>query len=151
LTSYLKCAGVRDRRRLYFTGVPEIARTRISKPSAVLSLSAAGLISMAGLLGLLGPPPVARADTTDDKFLSILRSDDINHESVPAAIEAGHKVCEYFVAGMNWNDVASDVQSSSGLPDYDTGYFMGAAIAAYCPAYMPDVPKVDLPPTSGRR
>jgi hypothetical protein len=112
----------------------------------VLSLSAAGLISMAGSLGLLGSPPVARADANDEKFLKILRSDDINHESVPAAIAAGHKVCEYFESGMNWSEVANDVQNSSGLPEYDTGYFVGAAVAAYCPAYMPDIPKVDQPP-----
>lgn len=101
---------------------------------------------MAGLLGLLGPPPVARADASDEKFLAILRSDDINYESAPAAIAAGHKVCEYLESGMKWHEVAGDIQNSSGLPDYDTGYFMGAAVVAYCPAYLPDVPKVDQPP-----
>ena len=121
-----------------------MSTTRIRRPGMVLSLSAAGFMSVAGLLGLLGPAPVARADASDDKFIAILRSDDINHESVPAAIAAGKKVCEYLDSGMKLEHVEADVQNSSGLPDYDTGYFVGAAIKAYCPAFMPDLKS--LPP-----
>jgi Protein of unknown function (DUF732) len=118
--------------------------TRIRKPGTALSLSAAALISMAGLLGLLGTAPVARADASDDKFIALLKKDDINHESVPAAIAAGKKVCEYLDSGMKLEGVESDVENSSGLPDYDTGFFVGAAIKAYCPAFMPDLKS--LPP-----
>jgi Protein of unknown function (DUF732) len=123
-----------------------MSTTRIRRPGIVLSLSAAGFMSVAGLLGLLGPAPVARADASDDKFLAILKKDDINHESAPAAIAAGKKVCEYLDSGMKLEGVESDVENSSGLPDYDTGYFVGAAIKAYCPVFMPDLKSLPTAP-----
>ena len=125
--------------------------TRIhNKHGAVLSLAAASVISMAGLFGLLASAPVARADANDDKFIGLLKKDDINHESVPAAIAAGKKVCEYLDTGMTLTNVEQDVENSSGLPDYDTGFFVGAAIKAYCPQFMPDVKSLPTaPPPSG--
>jgi hypothetical protein len=108
--------------------------TRMRKSGAVLSLSAAGLISV---VGLLGPAPIARADASDNQFLAMLKKDDINHESASAAIAAGKKVCEYLDTGMNLTNVEQDVENSSGLPDYDTGFFVGAAIKSYCPQFMP--------------
>jgi len=120
--------------------------TRIHRPGIVLSLSAAGLMSVAGLLGLLGPAPIARADASDDKFLALLKKDDINHESASSAIAAGRKVCEYLDSGMKLEGVESDVENSSGLPDYDTGYFVGAAIKAYCPSFMPDLKSLPTAP-----
>src|SRR5271167_1331104 len=117
--------------------------TRIHRPGIVLSLSAAGLMS---LLGLLGPAPIARADASDDKFLALLKKDDINHESASSAIAAGRKVCEYLDSGMKLEGVESDVENSSGLPDYDTGFFVGAAIKAYCPSFMPDLKSLPTAP-----
>lgn len=122
--------------------------SRIRKSGAMLSLSAAGLISVAGLLG---SAPIASADGGDTQFLAMLKKDDINHESVPAAIAAGHKVCEYLESGMNWREVAADVKNSSGMPDYDTGFFVGSAIKSYCPQYMPDVPRQDVPKPAGNQ
>lgn len=122
--------------------------TRIRMSGAVLSLSAAGLISV---FGLVPAAPIANADAGDSQFLAMLKKDDINHESVPAAIAAGHKVCEYLESGMNWKEVAADVENSSGMPDYDTGFFLGAAIKAYCPSFMPDVPKQDVPQPVGNQ
>lgn len=120
--------------------------TGMRKSGTVLSLSAAGLISVVGLLGLA---PVARADASDNQFLAILKKDDINHSSASAAIAAGRKVCEYLDTGMNLTNVEQDVENSSGLPDYDTGFFVGAAIKAYCPQFMPAVPKQDVPQPAG--
>ena len=121
-------------------------RNRIRMSGAVLSLSAAGLMSVAALLG---PAPVARADAADTQFLNMLKKDDINHTSSQAAIAAGRKVCEYLDTGMNLTNVEQDVENSSGLPDYDTGFFVGAAIKAYCPQFMPAVPKQDQPQPAG--
>lgn len=126
--------------------------TRIhNKHGAVLSLAAASVISLAGLFGLFATAPVARADASDDKFLALLKKDDINHTSTPAAIAAGRKVCEYLDTGMNLTNVEQDVENSSGLPDYDTGFFVGAAIKAYCPQFMPDVRSLPTapPPSPG--
>jgi hypothetical protein len=123
-----------------------MSTTRIRRSGTVLSLSAAGLLSVAGLLGLLGPAPIARADASDDKFLAILKKDDINHVSAASAIAAGRKVCEYLDSGMKLEGVESDVENSSGLPDYDTGFFVGAAIKAYCPSFMPDLKSLPTAP-----
>jgi Protein of unknown function (DUF732) len=123
-----------------------MSTTRIRRSGTVLSLSAAGLLSVAGLLGLLGPAPIARADASDDKFLAILKKDDINHASAASAIAAGRKVCEYLDSGMKLEGVESDVENSSGLPDYDTGFFVGAAIKAYCPSFMPDLKSLPTAP-----
>ncbi|BAX91300.1 DUF732 domain-containing protein [Mycobacterium shigaense] len=125
-----------------------MTNARIRKFGAALSLSAAGLMSAAALLG---PAPIARADSADNQFLAILKKDDINHTSSQAAIAAGHKVCEYLDTGMNLTNVEQDVENSSGLPDYDTGFFVGAAIKAYCPQFMPDVSKNPPPQPAGEQ
>ncbi len=39
---------------------------------------------------------------------------------------------------MTPNEVAYDVLNSSSMPGYHCGYFVGAAIDAYCPQYRPE-------------
>lgn len=91
------------------------------------------------LLGPLGAVSTARADTNDDKFLSILKSQGITDHVSPAhAIEAGHTVCQKLDGGASPADVANDVVNSSNMPAYHCGYFVGAAIKVYCPQYMPE-------------
>ncbi|WP_260860361.1 DUF732 domain-containing protein [Mycobacterium tilburgii] len=104
------------------------------------------VMAVAASLGVLGAglAPAAHADATDDKFVQLLISDGITHESVPAAISAAKKVCEYLQQGMSPNEVVIDVMNSSSLLDYDAGFFVGAAIRSYCPKYMP--PPQDLKP-----
>jgi Protein of unknown function (DUF732) len=104
------------------------------------------VVAMAASFGVLaaGLAPAAHADANDDKFVQLLISDGITHESVPAAIGAARKVCQYLDEGMTPNEVVVDVMNSSSLPDYDAGYFVGAAIRAYCPKYLP--PAVPAPP-----
>ncbi|BDB42606.1 hypothetical protein Mkiyose1665_05850 [Mycobacterium kiyosense] len=89
-------------------------------------------------LALLGAHtvPVAHADSVDDRFLAQLRSEGItDHISNAHAIEAGHFVCVKLDNGMSPNDVATDVLNSSSMPAYHSGYFVGAAIDAYCPRH----------------
>ncbi|MHA7653142.1 DUF732 domain-containing protein [Mycobacterium sp. ML4] len=95
------------------------------------------------LLAFLGPLTVAtaHADTTDDRFLASLRSQGIiDHVSSAHAIEAGHFVCVKLDNGMSPNDVVSDVLNSSNMPAYHSGFFVGAAIDAYCPRHKADLP-----------
>jgi hypothetical protein len=105
------------------------------------------VVATAVSLGVLGAgvAPAAHADANDDKFIQLLISDGITHESVPAAIGAARKVCQYLAEGMSPNEVVIDVMNSSSLPDYDAGYFVGAAIRAYCPQYKPP-PEPPAPP-----
>ncbi|RUP05723.1 MAG: DUF732 domain-containing protein [Mycobacterium sp.] len=101
------------------------------------------LIGLALLFSLLCPLAVAtaHADTTDDKFISALRSEGIvDHISTAHAIEAGHFVCVKLDNGMSPNDVANDVLNSSSMPAYHSGFFVGAAIDAYCPRHKAELP-----------
>jgi hypothetical protein len=98
------------------------------------------LVVMAvALLGPLGAVAIAHADTNDDKFLSILKSEGITDHVSPAhAIEGGHMVCEKLDGGATPAEVANDVLGSSSMPAYHSGYFVGAAIKVYCPQYTPE-------------
>jgi Protein of unknown function (DUF732) len=92
----------------------------------------------AALLGPLGSVATAYADNNDDKFLAMLKSEGItDHISASHAIEAGHTVCQKLDAGSSPTEVAYDVLSSSVMPSYHAGYFVGASIRSYCPQYTP--------------
>lgn len=92
------------------------------------------------LLGTLGVA-TAHADSADDKFLAQLRAEGIaDHVSNAHAIEGGHYVCVKLDNGMSPNDVANDVLNSSSMPAYHSGFFVGAAIDAYCPRHKAELP-----------
>ena len=91
------------------------------------------------LLAPLWAVSTAHADTGDAKFLAELKSEGITDHVSPAhAIEAGHLVCRKLDDGLTPNEVAYDVLNSSSMPSYHSGYFVGAAIDAYCPQYRPE-------------
>ena len=94
-------------------------------------------VVMVALLGPLGAAPTAHANAADDAFLAELQSDGVTDDSREAAIEAGHKVCEYLDQGKTLDQVVYDVVFSSHLPAYDSGYFVGASVRAYCPQHAP--------------
>jgi hypothetical protein len=98
------------------------------------------LVAMVALLGPLGAVSTAHADTNDDKFLSILKTEGItDHVSPQHAIEAAHTVCQKLDAGQTPAQVANDVLNSSVMPAYHCGYFVGASIKVYCPQHMSEV------------
>jgi Protein of unknown function (DUF732) len=112
--------------------------TRVGKRSRLPLLLATRLVVAAvALLGPLGATPTAHADAADDAFLARLQSDGVTDDSQDAAIEAGHKVCEYLDQGKTLDQVVYDVLFSSHLPAYDSGYFVGASVHAYCPQHAP--------------
>jgi hypothetical protein len=91
------------------------------------------------VLAPLGAISTAQADTGDNKFLAELKSEGItDHVSPSHAIEAAHTVCQKLSDGMTPNEVAFDILNSSSMPGYHCGYFVGAAIDAYCPQYRPE-------------
>jgi Protein of unknown function (DUF732) len=92
-------------------------------------------------IGVLATVATAHADSADNKFLATLQSEGIaDHISGSHAIEAGHFVCVKLDNGMSPNDVASDVLNSSSMPAYHSGFFVGAAIDAYCPRHKNELP-----------
>lgn len=97
------------------------------------------LVVTIALLGPLGTVATAHADNNDDRFLSELQSEGItDHISPSHAILAAHIVCQKLDSGMTPTEVAYDVLNSSSMPGYHSGYFVGAAIDAYCPQYRPE-------------
>ena len=101
------------------------------------------------LLGPLAAVSTAHANTQDDKFLSVLKQEGITDHVSPAhAIEAGHMVCQKLDDGAKPADVVNDVLNSSAMPAYHSGYFVGAAIKAYCPQYTPEEGPGANPPKS---
>ena len=96
------------------------------------------IVMTVALLGPLGAVSTARADSNDDKFISMLKQEGITDHVSPAhAIEAGHMVCQKLDQGMTPSQVAADVVNSSNMPAYHAGYFVGVSIKEYCPQYMP--------------
>ena len=94
----------------------------------------AGLLLLSG--ALLGPLVAdVRADPLDDRFLAALQSRGINYQSAPGAIDAAHQVCTELGRGRTKDDVAQEVIDRSGLDPYHAGYFVGAAVGAYCPQF----------------
>ena len=89
-------------------------------------------------VGPLGAVSTAHADSNDNKFLTAMKSEGItDHVSADHAIEAAHSVCQKLDGGETATQVANDVLNSSSMPAYQSGYFVGASIDAYCTQYAP--------------
>jgi Protein of unknown function (DUF732) len=120
------------------SGEEELTVSTIASRTAVIAFRATRLlvVVVALLPGPLRTAATARADTNDNKFLSVLKSEGItDHVSPSHAIEAAHTVCQKLDQGMTPTQVANDVLNSSNMPAYHSGYFVGASIDAYCPQY----------------
>lgn len=111
----------------------------------VLGTAIALLAPLGALGGFGGLGAAAHADANDTQFLSTLRSEGITDQVSPShAIEAGHMVCQKIEEqGLTPAEVANEVVQSSSLPAYHSGYFVSAAITAYCPQYTAEAPKTD--------
>lgn len=97
------------------------------------------LATTVALPGALGAIASAHADTVDDKFLADLQAEGIDdHVSAEHAVKGAHVVCQKLDSGMTAAQVAFDVLDSSSMPGYHSGFFVGAAIDAYCPQYRPE-------------
>ncbi len=94
----------------------------------------AAVVAALAALAPVAAAPVAHADAGDDAFLGALTAKGIHFGSPEQAIIAGHEVCDELGNGKTPAQVASTVQANSGLDGYHAGYFVGAAIRAYCPA-----------------
>jgi hypothetical protein len=105
-------------------------------PGLALLVWAAGLVLAGALAPLAAVAPVAHADATDDAFLSALKAKGIHVGSADKAFIAGHQVCDELDNGKTAVQVASTVQANSDMDGYHAGFFVGAAISAYCPQYQ---------------
>jgi hypothetical protein len=108
-------------------------RTRVASPARLVWV--ARLVLVAALGALAAAAPIAHADATDDAFLAALTAKGIHFGSPEKAFVAGHEVCDELGTGKTAVQVASTVQSNSGMDGYHAGFFVGASIRAYCPLY----------------
>jgi Protein of unknown function (DUF732) len=84
--------------------------------------------------GLAAP---AYADETDDIFISVLDEEGIPYTSAEDAILVANGVCAYLSEGNTLEDATLEVMNESGLGVEQSGFFVGAATAAYCPDESP--------------
>ena len=96
----------------------------------------AGPVMVVALLGFADlSTPTARADAIDNAFLNAVKAHGIDFASAQAAIVAGHEVCDELDTGKQESDVASTMMTNSNLDGYRAGFFVGVAVAAYCPRH----------------
>ncbi len=101
--------------------------------TGILGRLAAGAVLA---IGLFGPAEAtAHADATDDSFLAALSAKGIKFETPEKALIAAHEVCGELDSGKTPAQVASTIESNSNLDGYHAGFFVGAAIRAYCPKH----------------
>lgn len=89
----------------------------------------------AALATVLAAP--AYADETDDIFISVLDQEGIPYTSASDAILVANGVCVYMSEGNSLEDATVEVMNESGLGVEQSGFFVGAATATYCPEYAP--------------
>ncbi len=98
------------------------------------------IAALCGLLFTLAPAAVAGADAIDDKFYDAVSSYGIP-TTKPKAISEAHVVCtilrEPGITPSMVNDATA--QSNSDWSFADAAYFVGAAIASYCPQYGSEI------------
>jgi uncharacterized protein DUF732 len=79
----------------------------------------------------------AHADGTDDIFIGVLDDERISYPSPAEAIKVAVAVCDFLGEGNSLLDATGEVADASGLSVEDSGFFVGAATASYCPSESP--------------
>jgi hypothetical protein len=97
----------------------------------LFSAAAAGIVLATGMAA------PAYADETDSIFISVLDEEGIPYTSASDAILVAKGVCVYLTEGSSFEDVLQQVMEESGLGVEQSGFFVGAATASYCPSESP--------------
>jgi hypothetical protein len=97
----------------------------------------AGLMTICAV-ALGGFAPDAGANTIDAVFLAVLSQQGIKSSGgSDNLIQYGHLVCAMRSAGASDDGVISYLFRNTGLNAFDSGFFVGASEAAYCPVFAP--------------
>jgi hypothetical protein len=92
---------------------------------------------IAGAALATGPAAPAYADETDEIFIGVLDEEGIPYTSASDAILVANGVCAFLAEGNTLEDATVEVMNESGLGVEQSGFFVGAATAAYCPDESP--------------
>ena len=84
--------------------------------------------------GLAAP---AYAQDPDVVFVSVLDDEGIPYPSAEEAVLVANGVCGYLSEGNTLEDAVGEVMKETGLELEQSGFFVGAAAASYCPEYAP--------------
>lgn len=84
--------------------------------------------------GLAAP---AYAEEADDIFVSVLDGEGIPYPSAQEAILVANGVCVFMSEGNSLEDAVGEVMKETGLELEQSGFFVGAAAASYCPEHAP--------------
>lgn len=85
-------------------------------------------------------PAGADAETLDElAYVMALTEEGIYYSSEDAAIDLGYGTCSALDAGASIPMVVmAGIEGAEGFySDYEVGFITGAAIAAFCPEYLP--------------
>jgi hypothetical protein len=93
------------------------------------------MVAGAALATAMAAP--AYADETDSIFISVLDEEGIPYTTASDAIAVAKGVCVFLSEGNSLEDAALQVSKESGLDIEPSGFFVGAATAAYCPDKSP--------------
>jgi hypothetical protein len=78
----------------------------------------------------------ASADATDGAFVDALAKDGIVIPDHNAAISMGHSVCAELDQSNKSSVLAMKLMKETDMTMKQSGYFIGAAVSAYCPQYI---------------
>lgn len=87
------------------------------------------------VVALFSPAP-ASADPNDGAFVDALAKGGIVFPDHNAAISMAHKVCTGLDQSNMSGILAMKLMKETDLSMKQSGYFIGAAISAYCPQYI---------------
>ncbi|HEY2067306.1 MAG TPA: DUF732 domain-containing protein [Gemmatimonadaceae bacterium] len=105
-------------------------RPRLQTPWWLWTTAAGAIIGVA-LAASCAP---AKADTISDvAFLQTLDGQAIHYPSATFAITVGHEICNDLNAGIPEATEITRLWLITSLDSYDAGYYVGAAVGAYCP------------------
>jgi hypothetical protein len=94
------------------------------------------VVAGAALATGLAAPAYAEGQT-DAIFISVLDEEGITYTSASDAIAVANGVCGFLSEGNSLEDATLEVMNESGLGVQQSGFFVGAATASYCPEYSP--------------
>jgi hypothetical protein len=99
--------------------------------------SVPGLLVCA-LFAIVVGAPMARADATDDAFISALQQKGVTVADRDGAIAAGRSVCVAFGQGGTRTAVVKSLLAE-GFSAQDAGRTMAVSVSVYCPKYRSTV------------
>ncbi|MBY0290644.1 MAG: DUF732 domain-containing protein [Mycobacteriaceae bacterium] len=99
--------------------------------AAIAAAAAASL----GIAALVGAGMAGATTTTDDMFVSVLTDEGIQPPSTEEAVSLAYDVCVMFDQGQSLYDAVGSVSDTTDLTTEDSAFFVGAAVATYCPEH----------------